>query len=263
MSLIYNISNYDCGDKNQFTTVAQLNKWLIDVFYEKTFESQGEAFTVCIKNRYSRADDFFSKLTEKLFFDYGNGYLLYTKENIIKCSPEGSDVTISYHTNYQIITIVVPQKISAKLFESYFGGDSYAFRDRLLNSHKQVLVELTAPLIHSEPSQGKDDIYNFICIYQDLLCSAHCDLGDPNDEKYIKRFSDFGFENLGGLKAQYGMALAIIEIYKSIWASKECTNLECTFKVVHDITRGISRKGIKLVTKASRPPKPPRELKKW
>lgn len=132
--------------------------------------------------------------------------------------PTGSFISADYKSGYRL-TVHVSEYFSRSIYTALY-SNAFAFRDKLLNSHRELLYEIgkygSFSLI--ETYRLTSTKLSFFVDFTGVWKSEPCSYGkDQYEDNIGNRFFTYDMANLSSIGECYGMALALVEVYMPEW----------------------------------------------
>ena len=260
-------------EMNQYTvqTEDELAQWVRSTCYHDVFASQGNAFTICMRleaHRVRYEKNLFGKWVTGLFDSHVNPNLrMFSANSVMKYVPQGAIVTAetiiasderkspgtrTFATViYELlIKIEVSKKIASELFNQSFGKEGYIFRDYLINERIDVISSLSDGIMETRLNKWCG-LYTKLYVYKNGISNR-----DDDDYSKHRFFSKWELKDLDSIGKQYGLLLAILELYNPIWRQEGVLDIEYTFDAKQDAYVGV-------IVHAELPKKPALKLNEW
>lgn len=119
---------------------------------------------------------------------------------------------VAYEYEYDILTITVPEAVSASLFSDWYYREANQFRNHILTSK----LELLNRLINNEMQHTSSHDVSYFAV------GLHYITTDPFDDDHVRRqfFASFGMQSLHSKGQQFGLLLAMIDLTKKIYMER-------------------------------------------
>ncbi len=210
------------------------------------FINQGRTFSFGISYLIRRDGTFWERalgedklgldITESLRADLPEGVTMIVRDRIQK---DGKTV---YHGKAAIVD--VPENVSKRYLNKFYGDEGYAFRDYLLKNHRCLIEKYAAAV--------KEARYYSVSVNEEgIEEGSH---GVSEYPQWLVKYSDDGMARLDSFNHIYGMLLAIWHVL-----SLDINGLTLSHYGCYDGTAGISYIDVALPQE----PKSQPQLSKW